>query len=205
VANRVLRGSRTCLAALGVVVIVVSVLPVAAWWGRILAGPWNTPQGDVLIVLGGDVEDDGSMGESSYRRSIYAFLAFREGGFHDVLLSGGGNNGYAIADSMKAYLEFRGVPSTALHVERTSMSTRENALNAVPILSHLPGKKVLLTSDYHMTRAYRAFKVAGIDVEPAPCPDAIKRSTSIAKRWAAFLDVVRETGALLYYYARGWV
>jgi len=183
---------------------VVSIMPIAAWWGRMLAGPWNEPKGDVLIVLGGDVEDDGSMGESSYRRSIYAFLAYRAGGFRDVVLSGGGQ-GRAVADSMADYLRFRGVPASALHLERDSMSTRENALNAVPILARLPGRKVLLTSDYHMTRAYRAFRSVGMDVTPAPVPDAIKRSTSVAKRWAATVDVVRETGALLYYYLKGWV
>ena len=68
-----------------------------------------------------------------------------------------------------------------------------------------PGTKVLLTSDYHMTRAYRAFKAVGIDVLPRPFPDVIKRANSFENRWGAFIDLARETVALGYYLARGWI
>jgi uncharacterized SAM-binding protein YcdF (DUF218 family) len=106
---------------------------------------------------------------------------------------------------MRDYLNCRGIPAQAIHVEPYARSTRENALYTKGILDGLPGRKVLLTSDYHMARAYRAFKKAGIEVSPRPFPDAIKRGGSIRTRWGAFVDVVWETGALGYYLARRWI
>jgi hypothetical protein len=56
-----------------------------------------------------------------------------------------------------------------------------------------------------MFRAYRAFRKAGIDVQPCPFPDALKQSTSRANRWAVFLGLCIETSKIAYYFARGWI
>ena len=64
---------------------------------------------------------------------------------------------------------------------------------------------MLLTSDYHMFRAHRAFKKAGLEVLPKPFPDARKRASEWTGRWPAFLDLVEETLKIGYYYARGWI
>jgi uncharacterized SAM-binding protein YcdF (DUF218 family) len=170
-----------------------------------MAGPWNDPKGEVLIVLGGSLQDDRIMNEGSYLRSMYALLVYREGGFHDIVLSGGVNPGRSVADAMRSFLESNGVPPHSIHIEEHSNSTRENALYARPILASLPGRKVLLTSDYHMARAYRTFRKAGIDVLPRPVPDAIKRGNFLQSRWGAFVDLSRESVALIYYFARGWI
>jgi uncharacterized SAM-binding protein YcdF (DUF218 family) len=195
------------LAAVGLLVIVVTITPLVSWWGREMAGPWNDPTGDVLIVLGGSLQDDRLMlmGQSAYLRSLYAVLVYREGGFRDVVLSGGGPDGPSVAEAMRAYLVSNGVPAASIHVESRSTTTHENALYAKPILANLPGRKVLLTSDYHMARAYRTFRKAGIDVLPRPLPDAIKRGNSYQTRWGAFVDLSRESVALAYYFARGWI
>src|SRR3989442_13147927 len=64
-------------AALGLLVCVVTFTPLVSPRGRILAGPWNDPKGDLLIVLGGSHGPDGIIGGSSYLRSHYSGLAYR--------------------------------------------------------------------------------------------------------------------------------
>jgi len=97
------------------------------------------------------------------------------------------------------------VPAQAIQIETQSRSTRENALYVKALLAGVPGRKVLLTSDYHMFRAHRAFKKAGLEVVPRPYPDAGKRASGWTGRWPAFLDLVRETIKIGYYYAHGWI
>ena len=64
---------------------------------------------------------------------------------------------------------------------------------------------MLLTSDFHMYRAQRTFKKAGLDVLPRPFPDVRKRATSLLGRWEAFLDLTYETAKIVGYYVRGWI
>jgi len=45
--------------------------------------------------------------------------------------------------------------------ENYSRSTRENALNTARLLAGDTGTLVLMTSDFHMYRALRAFRKAG--------------------------------------------
>jgi len=85
------------------------------------------------------------------------------------------------------------------------MSTRETALRVRDLVAATLGKKVLMTSDYHMYRAIRVFRKAGIDVAPRPIPDAIKRATRYSGRWAAFSDLVEENVKIAYYLLRGWI
>jgi uncharacterized SAM-binding protein YcdF (DUF218 family) len=193
------------LAGLGLLVVLVTVTPLVSWWAGVLAGPWEDPNGDVLIVLGGSLLRDGVMGPSSYWRSTYAVLAWGEGTFHRVVVSGGGSAGNSIAEPMRDFLECRGVPRTAIQIENRSRSTHENAVYVTELLARLPGRKVLLTSDYHMFRAHRAFKKAGLEVLPRPFPDARKRASDWTGRWPAFLDLVEETLKIGYYFARGWI
>jgi uncharacterized SAM-binding protein YcdF (DUF218 family) len=192
-------------AVVGVLMAVISLTPVVRWWGIILAGPWNDPSGDVLIVLGGSTLDPEVLGESSYWRSVYAIRAYKAGGFRQIVVVGGGDIGATIADTMATFLRCQGVPGSALSLERHSRSTRENALFTRDTLATIPGRKVLMTSDYHMMRAARAFRKVGVDFLPRPVPDAIKRAGSFQHRFGAFVDETRETVALAYYFVRGWI
>ncbi len=98
-----------------------------------------------------------------------------------------------------------GVPPAVIRLEEDSTSTRENALFTSRMLADEPGCRTLLTSDFHMYRAYRSFVKAGLEVTPAPLPDARKRAARWHGRWPAFLDLVKESAKILYYFARGWI
>jgi uncharacterized SAM-binding protein YcdF (DUF218 family) len=191
-------------AGLGITVLVVTVTPVVPWYARTMAGRWNDPKGEVLIVLGGSSIEDGTLGRNSYLRAQYAVRAYRQGGFRKVLISGGGSP-RPVALSMAEFLQFQGIPKDAILVETLSANTRENALYSKPMLDALPGRKVLLTSDYHVFRATRAFRKLGADVVPRPFPDAIKEGQTWRGRWPAFIEVVLESGKIAYYYSRAWI
>jgi uncharacterized SAM-binding protein YcdF (DUF218 family) len=193
------------LATIGLLVVIVVATPLTTWWATALAGPWDDPKGDVLIVLGGSLIDRNLLGANSYLRSIYATLAWREDHFHEIILSGGDDPVTPIALLMKDVLVSHGVPAGIIHVEGAARNTRENALFTKPIASQLAGKKILMTSDFHMFRAYRVFRKAGIDVEPRPFPDVRKRGAKWQGRVPAFFDLISETVKIGYYWVRGWI
>jgi uncharacterized SAM-binding protein YcdF (DUF218 family) len=185
--------------------VAVTVTPLDYWWATRLAGPWNDPKGDVLIVLGGSVLDGGIIGGSTYWRSVYAVLAWREGGFRQIVLSGGGPPGQSAAEAMRDFMVSQGVPANKIQLETRSRSTRENALFVKNMLIGITGRKVLLTSDYHMFRARRAFEKVGVEVLPRPFPDVRKSAQTRLDRWQAFLTLVEETAKIGYYGLHGWI
>jgi uncharacterized SAM-binding protein YcdF (DUF218 family) len=190
-------------AALGLLYALVTITPIDRWWIALLSERWNAPRGDILIVLGAESLGD-AIGFTSYLRSVYAARAWREGGFRQVLVVGGsGPNRVPVSQLMKEFLICQGVPSEAIAIEVKSGSTRENALNAAPLPAN--GSKVLLTSDIHMYRAWRAFRKAGVETIPSPFPDAAKRISFPTNRWAVFIDLCAETLKIGYYRVRGWI
>jgi uncharacterized SAM-binding protein YcdF (DUF218 family) len=196
-------------ATLGVVFLAVTLSPVVFWWATALAGPWNDPSGDVLIVLTGSGLEDGTLGMSSYWRGVYVLRFFKNENFNQVLISGTGP-GVPAAVEMRNFVVAQGVPAAAVRVETASQSTRESALNIARILREEPqryaGQRlILMTSDYHMFRSHRAFQKAGVTVEPRPIPDVRKRYSSPLNRWGLFLELSAESGKIVYYWAHGWI
>ena len=188
-----------CFAALGLLLFTVSVIP-PAWYAGFLARPWTEPSGKVMIVLGADTLSDGSLGISSLWRCTVAVELWRGGGFEHVIVSGDKNNVAAMRD----YLTARGIPAAAILLEPDSESTRANALNTARIAKGLQGPFVMLTSDFHLWRARRAFAKAGFEVGARPCPDLFKRSLDWRNRWHVFWELMEEFSKIGYYKARGW-
>ncbi len=193
------------LALVSLVVVAVTFTPLDAWWANELAGGWNDPPGDVLIVLGGAQDStDGIIAWDSYVRSVYAVREYRKQKFPLIVLSGGGAP-ISVASAMSSFLQAQGIPATVLRLEEQSRSTRENAQFTAQLLSSVPGRKVLLTSDYHVYRALRAFHKVGVEASPRPIPDVVKRAGAVRGRWPAFLDLIEEDLKIGYYWVRGWI
>jgi len=192
--------------SIGTLVLVVTFTPLAHWWALKLAGPWTEARGDTLIVLTGNLLENGIIGEPSYWRGAYAVMAWREGGFQRIVVSGGGGGAQiAVGDAIKIFLIAGGVPGERIETELDSRSTRDSAVNLAAKLRNVRGTKVLLTSDYHMFRAVRALRKAGLEVIPRPVPDASKRAALWNLRWDAFTDILTETVKIGYYTVRGWI
>jgi uncharacterized SAM-binding protein YcdF (DUF218 family) len=193
-------------AALGLALVLVTCTPLVKWWAAQLAGDWTDARGDVMIVLTGNILGNGIIGETSYWRSAYTVMAWREGGWRQVIVSGGGGGAaLPVGEAMKIFLESGGIPADAILTDSQSLSTHESAQNLARIVPQMPGRKILLTSDYHMFRAVRALRKAGVTVIPRPIPDATKRAGSWNLRWQVFQDLLIETSKIAYYWGRGWI
>lgn len=202
---RLLRVLAKMLTVLGLLLAFVTILPVDYFWVHQMAKPWGDARGDILIVLGGDSLGD-MIGYDTYWRSVYAVRVWREGGWQRIVVSGGRTDqGAVISEQIRDFLLTQGVPADRITTETASTSTRENAVFTQRLLAKEPGKKVLLTSDFHIFRAYKAFEKAGLSVEPRPIPDALKRTDKWTLRWPLFLDLMTETAKLGYYFCRGWI
>ncbi len=203
--GRLIAATRTFLNLTAALLLLITFTPVVRWGAELLSS-WDSREGEVLVMLTGatirdpDLSPQAFIGESTYWRAVYAVDAWRRGHYRALLVSGDGAR-----DAVKPFLLAYGVPESAILLENNSTSTRENALFSRPILAGFSGPFVLVTSDYHMYRAVRCFKRAGIDVAPRPAPDLIKRSNSLDYRWRGFWILTGEFGRILYYRARGWI
>ena len=83
--------------------------------------------------------------------------------------------------------------------------TRENAIQTARLIQNLPGKKVLLTSDFHMYRALRVFRKLGIDVTPMAVPDVLHSAENWKGRFSGFETMLIESTKIVYYRLRGWI
>jgi uncharacterized SAM-binding protein YcdF (DUF218 family) len=195
-AVRVLYG---LFAAIGVATVLVIATPVVFWWAHAYAGPIDQPEGEVLILLSAAYDDPGGISYSSYWRARQAALAWNAGGFKKIVISGGGGPG------ILNFLAANGVPRDSMVAEWRSTSTRENGIETARIIQNMPGRKVLLTSDFHMYRALRVFRKLGIDVAPMPAPDAMHAAEHWNGRFQAFEAMVIETCKIVDYRIHGWI
>ena len=174
--------------------------PIVSWWARAYSGPIEQPKGDVLILLSAAADEKyGGISYSSYWRARKALFAWQTGGFRKIVICGDGGPGifnYLIAD---------GVPREVFVTEPRSISTRENAIETARLAQSLHGKKVLLTSDFHMYRALRVFRKMGIEVTPMVVPDVLDSTEHWNARFGAFETMLTESAKIAYYAARGWI
>jgi uncharacterized SAM-binding protein YcdF (DUF218 family) len=187
------------LAVIGFLTVLVITTPIVSWWAVLYAGPIDQPKGDVLILLSAAADDKGGISYSSYWRARQAVLAWQTGGFKKIVVSGGGGPG------IMNFLIAEGVPRETILAEWRSTSTRENALETARLLKGIPGKRVLLTSDFHMFRAIRVFRKLGIDVTPMVAPDVLHATEHWNGRFQAFQSMVIESIKISDYRVRGWI
>lgn len=187
------------LAAIGLITVLVMTTPIVTWWALAYSGPLAQPKGDVLILLAAAKDDRGGISYSSYWRARHALLAWQTGGFKKIVISGGEGPG------ILNFLIVEGVPREAIVAEWQSHSTRENAIETARLIHDMPGKKVLVTSDFHIYRAVRVFRKLGIEVTPMPVPDLLRASEHWTGRFQAFETMVQESIKIVYYRLRGWM
>ena len=186
------------LVAIGLITVLVMATPIVSWWARAYSGPIERPRGDVLILLSAAADDLGGISYSSYWRAREALFAWQTGGFKKIVISGGG-------PGIRNFLLAEGVPSEAIVAEWRSTSTRENGIETARLIQGIPGKKVLLTSDFHMYRAIRVFRKLGVEVTPMAVPDVLHSTEHWNGRFSAFETMLVESVKIAYYAVRGWI
>ncbi len=140
----------------------------------IIKGPH--PGGDVIVLLGGGVDDrltdlsglPGILSESMLERTVTVVRLYGRLNV-PVIVSGGKPLGRKVAESEVArrYLEELGVPGSAIIEENASRDTFENAQEVLRICNKRGfGRPILVTSDYHLKRAQWTFRRIGLNCEP---------------------------------------
>ena len=199
VLHKAVRLITVLLAVVGLMTVLVIATPLVSWWARAYSGPIDRPKGDVLILLSAAADDAGGISYSSYWRARQAVMAWQTGDFKRIVISGGGGPG------ILNFLAASGIPREAMAAEWQSTSTRENAIDTARLIEDMPGSKVLLTSDFHMYRAIRVFRKAGIDAAPMPAPDVLHAAEHWNGRFQACEIMLVESVKIVYYRLRGWI
>lgn len=174
------RWSGSALAVLGLVMWGLSITPVTdlllAGLLRDIPAGKALPRGDVIILLGGGVDDrlldlsgePGVLPESMVDRLVTAArLASRME--VPIIVSGGRGPGGQVAEAVVArrYLVDLGVPVQAIITETQSTDTFKNAENVRAICrQHRFIRPVMVTSVYHLKRALWSFQQKGLSCTP---------------------------------------
>ena len=146
---------------------------------------------DALVVLGAALGPDGRLGPALEERVAAGVAAWKAGAAPWLLMTG------AIeASAMRRRAVELGVPESAILVEHTALTTRDNALFSGAMLRERGLTRALVvTQRYHRRRSVAAFRRVGVDAEALPF--AARRTPTRA--------VLRELVALAVYKLRGWI
>jgi uncharacterized SAM-binding protein YcdF (DUF218 family) len=139
-------------------------------------GPGQLNKGrtySTAIVLGGFAGEDKN-GNGVFNENANRFIEgvrLKESGkaSHILVSSGNGNlqqSSFREAAWTQGVLKEFKLPDTAVLIEQNSRNTFENAAFSKQVLekAHLPPPYLLVTSAWHMRRAFYIFKKAGMDV-----------------------------------------
>jgi uncharacterized SAM-binding protein YcdF (DUF218 family) len=149
------------------------VFGLALWvhlFGRRPRGP--RPPLEALVVLGALVRPDGRASPALAARARHAAALYHAGVAPLLVLSGGASgSGPSEARVALGLLRGAGVPEGACLLEEESRSTRDNARLTTPLLAARGLTRVGVVSDgFHLLRARRLFRRAGLAVATFPAP-----------------------------------
>ncbi len=111
---------------------------------------------DAILLLGLRLHGDGTATPELKLRVEKAAACYRQGLAPVIIACGGLTEGIPRreADVMADMLTASGVPESAVIREGESTVTRENILNAIPLMGGARGRRALVvSSDYHIFRA----------------------------------------------------
>ena len=160
---------------------------------------WTAGPADCIVALGAHVWMDGRMSNALTHRCEAALAAWREGLAPTIIVCGGRghNEPVAEADAMRAWLLERGVPESAVLADSDSVNTRANMAHAKALMdAHGLATAAICTSDYHLCRALRIARDAGIATTggiPSPSP-------TDARSW--LISRFRETCSWVLYFLK---
>ncbi len=135
-------------------------------------------QYDLAIVLTGIADNQREPKDRVYfnkgaDRITHTVQLYKMGKVKKILLAGGsgsfGTPDLLESDNLKRAMVMMGVPDSLIMVENKSKNTHQSAVNTAEMLEGQKYDRVLLiTSAFHMRRAYASFTKAGMQVNPFP-------------------------------------
>ncbi|MBQ3864467.1 MAG: YdcF family protein [Clostridia bacterium] len=156
-------------------VVLIGVLLVAAAFTGIVIGekkvtdPYDVGDSDVIIILGAAVHGDTASPTLACRLEK-GYELFEQNHASNFILCGGQGEGEDISEAqcMKNMLLEYGVPAPNIYLDETSTDTWQNLTNAKAIMEENGFDHcIIVTSDYHLLRAYATAKVFDMKFEGA--------------------------------------
>ena len=142
---------------------------------------------DAIVALGCPAAADGALSPLGEERVAHAVALFSGGLAPRLLFSGGGGRRAKAPEAvlMAARARELGVPADAVLTEVRSRNTWENARRSAQLLGELGCRRVWLVSQpFHLRRARRLFRLAGLEAFAAPMAASLqRREPRRALRW----------------------
>lgn len=190
------------------IVLAIAYTPLTGYMIKSLAVKEDIRQADVIVVLGGGIDEGRYLKLESSHRLLRGAQLYFEGRAKKILLSGGDPKKVGVAEATVMAQEARrlNISAADMIVEKRSQRTHEQAeeIKKISETQHL--ESILLVTSYsHMKRSLMAFERAGFKVYPAPADPYEKYTNDPLGRLRLFKMLLKEFGGIIYYKIRGWV
>lgn len=204
--NRIIYG-------MGVGAVIVSLVSAftPAWntAGRAMSPHAVIEASDAIVVLGGGVWSDTTLGDESLRRVVYGIRLHQRGLAPLIVLSGPERVSPPTipeADVRAKLARDMGIPAGSILLEKTARTTYEESVRIADLLRpHKASRILLVTESLHMRRAKLLFERAGFQVLPAPSDEFPNVLFSPADRLWLMTRLLQETLGLMYYRVWGYL
>jgi SanA protein len=121
----------------------------------------SIPKTDVIIVLGAYVFPDGKVSDMLKDRLDTAYELYEKNKDIKIIVSGDhGRSDYDEVNTMRKYLEKRGIDTSKIYMDHAGFSTYESIYRAQAIFD--VKSAIIVTQDYHLKRAVYIARQKGI-------------------------------------------
>lgn len=203
---------RSSLVILGAIVtalfLIMAFSPLSSVLARAMMVEVRLEPAAAIVVLGGaGARGDGTLTDSSLRRTLHGIHLYRQGLAPRLLFSGSiSHRGHREAEIRASLAREVGVPPTVILTESRAHTTREEAMFIAARLLPMGARRILLVSDAQgARRAHAIFERAGFEVLAAPAEDVPRFDLRPQERLRLMRRVVMEMVAWLYYQTAGYV
>lgn len=146
--------------------------------------------GDVAVILGSKVNEDGSLSERLEKRLECGLELYKNDRVNQIIVSGGlGKEGFYEGKKMKAFLVEKGVPETLIIVDNFGNNTLATVENTIKLKKKLNFESIIVVSQYfHVTRTKMLFKKKGLNNISSASPNyfELRDFYSILREFAAY-------------------
>jgi uncharacterized SAM-binding protein YcdF (DUF218 family) len=187
------------LSVIGILLSAYTPLPNAI--ARALATSSRIHPADAIVVLGGGIHRDGTLGEASLRRAVQGVVLYHRGLAPLLVFSGTSYEGSPVEAEVRASLaRHLRVPERAILLEPRAQTTAEEARNIARQLRQRGAQSVLLvSSSLHLARAVPRFEAQGLKVFPVAADDLPVDTYGPDGRLALIAGALREALAQWLY------
>ncbi len=155
-------------------------------------------QADAAVVFGARVYEDGTLSVALRERMDTAIELYDQGLIEILIVSGGIEDGNLDeAQIMYNYALQKGVPASALLIDRYGDNTEASVKNTIALAKKYKLSKVIATSSfYHMPRIKMLYNLSNFDVYTVPTIGDVMGNGTLASIW-------REIPAWWWYWLKG--